>query len=112
MSNGFPKHVRELIIHRALGLCEHCRKPSQQLQIHHRRPRGMGGSKDAKTNTAANGVLVCDKCHRFIESYRKEHQNIGWLVNQGKNPAEIPIWMHKAWLLLTEEGTFTPVGGS
>lgn len=64
----------------------------------------MGGSKAADTNTASNCVLLCERCHRFIESYRHEFTQTGWLVKQGKNPAEVPIWMHQQWVYLDNEG--------
>jgi 5-methylcytosine-specific restriction enzyme A len=101
---GFPKRVRDLIHARARGVCEHCAFINVGLQIHHRRPRGMGGSKDPLANTAANGVLVCERSHRFIESYRHEHLETGWLVRQGVDPATVPIFRHKQWVLLGEDG--------
>ena len=105
---GFAKQVRALVYERAHGVCEQCGKTQPAMHYHHRRPRGMGGSKASDTNGAANCVLVCDKCHRFIESYRNEFLERGWLVPQGKKPSEQPIWRHQQWVLLDDYGYVTP----
>jgi len=107
---GFSKQVRALVFERAHGVCEQCGAtyPTAQYQYHHRRPRGMGGSKATDTNGAANCVLVCQQCHQFIESYRHEFLERGWLVAQGHKPAETPIWRHKQWVLLDDYGYVTP----
>lgn len=106
---GFSKQTRALVYQRARGVCEQCGNTQPAMQYHHRRPRGMGGSKAADTNGAANCVLVCDKCHRFIESYRHEFMAKGWLVPQRQSPAETPLWRHGAWVLLDNYGYVTPV---
>lgn len=105
---GFSKHVRSLVHARAQGYCEQCGGRQAAMQYHHRRPRGMGGSKAVDTNGAANCVLVCDKCHRFIESYRHEFTEKGWLVPQGKSPTETPLWRFGHWVLLDDYGYTTP----
>lgn len=105
---GFPPEVRELVCERAKGCCERCHIATPDMQLHHRRPRGSGGSKAADTNTASNAVLVCARCHRDIESQRKNSLHYGWLVRQGAKPAEIPIWMEWQWVLLTNEGQVIP----
>ncbi|MBM4608097.1 HNH endonuclease [Rhodococcus hoagii] len=73
MTTGFPKKVRDLIEARAGGQCEAmwvltCN--GRPEQIHHRRPRGAGGSKAPAVNRAGNGIFICEPCHRLIESQR------------------------------------------
>jgi len=106
---GFPKKVRAIIEARAKGICERCQFTNVGLQIHHRRPRGMGGSKDPETNRASNGVLLCPRCHEMIERFRREFLYSGWLVLQGKHPAETPIWRNKQWVRLDDDGGITEV---
>ena len=106
---GFPRKVRDLIQARAKGICELCQFTNVQLQIHHRRPRGMGGSKQAETNQASNGVLLCLRCHQLIERFRTDALHTGWLVLQGKHPAETPIWRNKRWVQLGDDGGITEV---
>lgn len=90
MATGFPPNVRKLIQSRALCECERC-TANNPVDIHHRRPRGAGGSKDPLTNTAANGVLLCRCCHMDIESYRETALSNGWIVRQGRDPREVPV---------------------
>ena len=101
---GFPKAVRDQVIARASGYCERCGKLSFRYEIHHRRPRGMGGSKAADTNTAANALFVCADCHREIEADRKAALKFGWLVRQGQEPAEVKVFRRGTWVQLNNEG--------
>jgi hypothetical protein len=55
-------------------------------EIHHRRPRGMGGSRDPKTNSPANLILLCPDHHAWVESNRTEALEMGFLVPQGHDP--------------------------
>lgn len=109
---GFPKDVRDIITARAAGACEigyFCRP----AQIHHRRPRGAGGSKRADTNTASNGLALCQACHALVESHRTVALFYGWLVRQGNNPATVPMLRHHyEWVLLADDGTVTAYTGA
>ena len=106
---GFSKHTRELVFLRSGGRCERCGLIELAMQYHHRRPRGMGGSRATDTNGAANCVLLCVYCHRDIEAYREAAIDFGFLVPQGKKPAETPLRRHKKWVLLDDFGYVTPV---
>ena len=101
---GFPPKVREQITRRASGMCEICFFYAAE-HIHHRRPRGVGGSKAPDTNTAANGLALCTECHSWVESNRTKALELGWLVRQGHNPAEMPVWIGWRWVLLCDDGT-------
>lgn len=108
---GFPTTVRNLVAKRANGFCERC-GANTPTQIHHRRPRGMGGSKHPDTNTAANALAVCLDCHNQIESDRKDAARYGWLVSQGRNSAEVPVFRRGQWVVLTDSGAvFVPPEG-
>lgn len=106
---GFSPAVRKIICDRANNLCERCcLRPVQQL--HHRRPRGAGGSRRADTNTPANGVAICEPCHRHVESHRAEALEHGWLVRQGHSPENTPLLYQGArWVLLTLDGGLNDV---
>jgi hypothetical protein len=102
---GFPKPVRDIITARAKGGCEICFFAIPD-QIHHRRPRGAGGSKRADTNTASNGIAICAACHRMVESNRTEAFTNGWLVRQGHDPAAVPVLRYGSdWVQLNNDGT-------
>lgn len=102
---GFPPDVKLLIQTRARGICERCGYGSSDCVAHHRRPRGLGGSKRVDTNTASNGVWLCGECHRHVESYRSAASSDGWLVRQSQCPAEVPVYRRGRWVLLDDAGT-------
>ena len=106
---GFSNATKRLVFLRAGGRCERCGWIEEATQYHHRRPRAMGGSRAADTNGAANCLLLCHYCHNHVESYRDESISRGFLVSQGKKPAETPMLFGKKWVFLDDFGYVTPV---
>lgn len=116
MSKAPTARTRTVVRHRAerLGwpLCERCgRAPGSN--IHHRRPRGAGGSKDPATNVPSNLLLLCGSgttgCHGQIESHRAEAKANGWLLEQWQNPLRTPVRIHDRGLVLLDDiGGMTP----
>lgn len=112
MSSGIPERTRILVAEsRDDGMCRRCGRPGES--IHHRIPRGMGGSRDPKINSPANLVLVCGHgtagCHGHIESHRSEAYLSGWLVHRTEDPESIPLLdlAGVAWCL-TSDGLAIP----
>ena len=102
----FTDAVRSQIKERSKDRCEICGSIALYHQIHHRRPRGMGGSKDPACGTAANGIRVHPHCRAKIESNREQALQKGWLVKQGQDPAETPFLRYdRKWVLLKEDGS-------
>lgn len=106
---GFPPLTRTLIYERSAGRCERCDEWASDVQIHHRRPRGMGSSRRPDTNTASNGVLLCGLCHRIVESHREQAYEQGFLVHQGHAPMAIPLLRRGFWVYLRDDGEIIPV---
>lgn len=79
---------------RANGCCERCGRRLDfgerglAWSVHHRRPRGMGGSKLDWVNKPANLVVLCGHattpggCHAWVEANRVEALKDGWLVSR------------------------------
>lgn len=68
--------------------------------IHHRVPRGMGGTKRKDVNSAANLIALCGSgvtgCHGWIEQNRAEGIKTGFLVSKfGPVAAKVPVWHHR-----------------
>lgn len=106
---GFSSEVREIVRQRAGWTCEvqvRCQSRAMGWELHHRRPRGMGGSRRPETNSPANSLGVCADCHRFIEHHRDTARANGWLVRQVDNPATIPVLRRQVWVLLDDHGGF------
>jgi 5-methylcytosine-specific restriction enzyme A len=91
-NTGPTAKVRQQIHARSRMRCERCGRSVifGGGEIHHRQPRGMGGSRRPETNDPANLVMLCDDCHRWVESNRREAYRTGWLVRRGQNPADVP----------------------
>lgn len=107
----FSDVVRARLMARSGGFCE-VRAAGcwdEASQAHHRRPRGLGGSKNPATGQASNGLMVCLPCHSHAESNRAEALDRGWLVRQGADPAAVPVYRYRRWVLLDDEGGLTPV---
>lgn len=105
----FTDKVREQIRERAKDRCEKCGSLALYHQIHHRRPRGMGGSKDPDTGSPANGLWVHPACHAKIESNREESLEAGYLVRQGVDPTAVPVKIGISWYLLDHQGGRTRI---
>lgn len=118
-STGFFGDARELITARSMCNCEAMIADvcvQRATTIHHRLPRGMGGSRKALINKASNGIAVCDRCHDAIESRREWSYDNGFLVRRGCLPEQERIWWRcgfarnrqgkweKQWCLLTDDG--------
>lgn len=114
--------ARRIVLERAtvddVLACERCgRTITGDYSIHHRRPRGSGGSKDPATNSPANLLLLGGSgttgCHGLTERYRSSALHFGWLVHQGHNPADVPVMYRNRRALLGDDGsvTYLPVMG-
>jgi hypothetical protein len=100
---GFPQRVKDQIDDRSHGWCEVCGE-YRVAEHHHRRPRGMGGSRLDTTNVASNGLGVCGGCHRLIEHNRTVAKLHGWLVPQGTDPALRWVSYRGQRVLLDDDG--------
>ena len=84
--------------------------------FHHRRPRGMGGTRRPDTNSPANLLLLCGTgttgCHSRVEENRAAAHQLGWLLHQTEDPTQVPAYVvtgphHEAQpLLLTTDGRY------
>ena len=114
-SLGVSKTTRVLVLNRAKYRCEKCGVPLYETlyySLHHRTPRGMGGSRQVRLNLPSNLVAICGSgttgCHGWIESNRSVSEDEGWLVSRYQEVAEVPlqIW-GVGWRYLTDEGTYS-----
>lgn len=93
--------------------CERCGTDSAlRFSLHHRKPRGMGGSKDPAINAPANVLLLCgsgtEGCHGWVESHRAEAYTDGLLVYRNDDPAESPVTLRYGTVFLDDEGGVQP----
>lgn len=110
MPGAFNPLARVLIVGREGGSCFRCGLRVAHLEetgrgfkilgltdysIHHRRARGMGGSRDPQTSHPSNGLLLCGSgvtgCHGWVESHRSAARADGYLLESWQDPATTPI---------------------
>ena len=96
---GFSVEVRHTILARSEGYCEVMAAGCTLMatEIHHRRPRGMGGTVRPETNLASNGLAACRTCHLRCESMRNWARENGFVLLQGDNPADVPVFWRCGW---------------
>ncbi len=89
--------------------CAVCGGPGP-FQTHHRRPRALGGSRDAGTNLPSNLLTLDEQCHRKVETdpvtMRRAYGLGGWKVRQGADPAMVRV-LHAKY----GSGFLTAAGG-
>lgn len=120
-NTGPTPATRRMVLDRAAGCCELC---GVQLHdgstfiaahsVHHRQPRGMGGTSRSDANAVTVLLLLCGTgttgCHGHVEANRTEALAYGWLVPQGHDPAAAAVHVQHAGnltpVLLTEDGTY------
>lgn len=78
--------------------------------LHHRRPRGLGGTRRADSSSPVNLLTLCSPCHAHIESYRGEALRNGWLVPQVTDPAAVGVLVDREsrFVYLTDDATYSP----
>jgi 5-methylcytosine-specific restriction protein A len=116
---GFSADVRQTILARSEGYCE-VMAPGCDLtatDIHHRRPRGMGGTKRSESNLASNSLNCCRKCHLRCEAMRNWARENGFVIWQSDDPAKTPVFWRsrfsgsrKVFVLLNDAGNILEVG--
>jgi 5-methylcytosine-specific restriction enzyme A len=100
---GFTPAVRSIIVERSGGYCERGGR-ALGAEAHHRRPRGMGGTRRVETNLASNGLWLCHDCHRWTELNRTAALRGGWLVEQNEDPRRVPVLYRGAVVYLDDLG--------
>ncbi|MCW2957158.1 MAG: hypothetical protein JWO69_2027 [Thermoleophilia bacterium] len=106
---GPTRATRELVLERDGHRCIWC-ESSCDLQAHHRRPRGAGGSRRTDTNSPANLVTLCAESHREVESNRREALDRGLLLPQScDTPERAPLVWHGRTVVLLHDGSVQDV---
>jgi hypothetical protein len=98
--------ARKAVYGRSNGDCE-IRIPvvctGRGEEWHHRKNRSQGGPW-----SASNGLHACRGCHATVTHPRAEYLSAGWCVQQWQVPAEVPVKLHHGWVLLNDQGDYTP----
>lgn len=113
---GPSKRIRNVVkLRSAQGgdhpLCELCGRAGNG-NVHHRKPRGMGGSKDPAINLPSNLLWLCGsattRCHRLVESQRVESLRLGRLVPFEGVSLTTAVLLRYGWVMLDDVGGILP----
>lgn len=100
----FSDKAKALVKERAQGNCELCGLQASEPQYHHRRPRGMGGTRRKESGDPANALYLHFKCHERVERNRLEALHNGWLIRQSDEPTLVPVFRRGEWVILHPDG--------
>ena len=97
-SHKVSAETRASVITRSSGRCERCAESLGGVfgySVHHRTPRGMGGSVKKEINESANLIVLCGSgttgCHGWVESNRTEARKQGYLLYRIDEPDQVPF---------------------
>ena len=83
---------------------------TQNLDVHHRTPRGMGGTRNPLIYFGmTNLITLCRSCHSEIERNvnREEAFRDGYIVPRGTDPATMPVRVFgRGYVFLTASGGY------
>lgn len=106
-----PRATRELVLARDAFSCVSCGRHvggSTDYSIHHRIPRGMGGSSDERLNRPSNLVTLCGTgttgCHGWAESQRDLARAWGYLLYRLSEPSKVAVYTYLGWTLYDDDG--------
>lgn len=99
---SFSRGTVQAIWDRDEGRCAWCGTPiwgerGVNWSVHHREPRGMGGTSSPYVGRPSNGVLLHGSgttgCHAYLEQNRDEAESKGFLISRigVERPSNVPI---------------------
>lgn len=93
------------------------RLPRWRVSVHHRKPRGMGGTRRADVHGLHHLMLLCGSgttgCHGWVERNRAAARDRGLLVPQAMDATEVPVvlWSGRRVLLDPMAPFYQPAPG-
>jgi len=95
-----------LVRERDHHVCVHCGTTGHGLSTHHRRNRGMGGSRWAGINLPTNLLTLCGDgttgCHGWVTEHPTQARELGLAVSLHADPATVPVTTHTGTHLLSD----------
>lgn len=105
VSEGAWEYVKRVVRSRDNSRCQKCQKNLKTPDVHHRKPKQMGGSDSGTTYGLANLVSLCRNCHSWAHENPIAAMDLGLLLSQSVEPEEEPV------LVRGRERWFTYLGG-
>lgn len=111
--------LRHQIYERANGLCELSGAllpggPDGPWEAHHRRPKGMGGTRRENEDTVGNLLALVQRVHNLapdsVHMSPMRSRRYGWLVSKHvEDPASVPVVLHDGRVVLLGQRGYIPL---
>jgi hypothetical protein len=107
-----PVDVRAALGERSGGVCEIGIRwknvcVGAASAVHHRIPRGMGGSHGAarvRADRLSSVVATCDPCHAWVHANPEKAELNGWILPRGSDSSAEPTWRRGVLVYLDDAG--------
>ena len=87
---GKWEEAKKTCLERDKGKCRRC--PKRAVDVHHRKPRKMGGTKNEDIAYGLdNLVSLCRDCHNYVHHNPRESYELGWLVHSWDDPGKVSV---------------------
>lgn len=104
-NTGPDRATRLVVWERSGGMCEMAHGcNAMAVDVHHRKPRRSGGTKDPLVNSPANLLAICRAGHNWVESNRMEALLQGLLLHSTEQPRGVPVVLRYGLVHLTHDG--------
>lgn len=95
-STGPDRLAVECVLDRDRFCCAYCSLSvggtrGLDYDLHHRRPRRVGGDRRPDVNLPSNLVLLHRECHEFVERHRAAAYDLGLLLPYPDRPSRVRI---------------------
>lgn len=104
VADGAWEYVKRVVKHRDKSKCVLCGRVKNELDVHHRKPKQMGGSDALTTYGLANLVSLCRNHHSWVHAHPADAMELGLLLSQSADPEQEPVLVHGMQLVLTNLG--------
>ena len=104
VADGAWEHVKRIVRERDRDTCQKCGSRRPGLDVHHRKPKQMGGSDSLTTYGLANLISLCRLCHGWVHGHPIEAEELGLMLAQSADPERVYVTVRGRKLALTNAG--------
>lgn len=104
VADGAWERAKRIVRDRDQSTCQKCRRRKPDLDVHHRKPKQMGGADALTTYGLANLVSLCRNCHSWVHAHPADAMELGLMLSQSADPEKEYVFVGGQRLVLTNLG--------